>query len=166
MPRDLTALLARKRGILLDLSFGGVPQANSVVLSPTGDIRRDPTRLPFPLPTGCVHTAVVTHVLEYVPPESIWAWFDDLHRILRPRGIVYLSGPHGTDESGWLSDPSHRTRMTEQAFAWLDPRLEYYALHATVGRRPPKPWHTVALSRVPGLHGTVSYNATLQAVAP
>jgi hypothetical protein len=29
----------------------------------------------------------------------------------------------------------------------------------------PKPWHPLAIARVPGTHGTISYNVTLQAQA-
>lgn len=162
----LQRLLKAKRGIFLDLSFGGTPQVNSVTLSPLGDIPRRPTSLPFPLPVGCVHTAVVTHVLEYLDPSEWFRWWDELHRIVRPGGLVYLSGPYGGDESqGWLSDPTHRIRVVEQTFAWLDPRMPFYALHGALGRVQPKPWHTLQMARVPGAHGTFSYNACMQAQA-
>jgi hypothetical protein len=162
--RDLLALIKRKKGLLLDISLGGTPQPRSVTLSPIGDVKHDPRKIPFPLPDGCVNTAVVTHVLEYVDPLRFFDWFDELHRIMQPRGVVYLSGPYGGEEShGWLSDPQHRTRVLEQSFAWLDPRLPFYPDHAARGRRFPKPWHTLTSSRVPGTHGTVSYNVMLEA---
>lgn len=159
-PESVTALVASKSGILLDISLGGNPQDNSVTFQ---DLEADPLTIPFPLPDGCVHTAVVTHVLEYLEPSQWWAWWDELHRVMRPTGgIVYVSGPYGGDEShGWLSDPSHRTRVIEQSFAWLDPRTPFYELHKTVGRKDPKPWHPLTLARVPGTHGTVSYNCCL-----
>lgn len=160
----VTKLLKKKSGILLDLSFGGTPQPNSVTLSPIGDLKRSPTVLPFPLPDQCVHTAVATHVLEYVEPQDFFAWWNELHRVMRPDGICYVSGPYGGDESqGWLSDPTHRIRVTESSFAWLDPRTPLYALHKTVGRVQPKPWWPMTVARVPGTQGTVSYNVCLQA---
>jgi hypothetical protein len=159
-------LLRRKKGILLDLSFGGTPQPRSLTLGPSGDIRQAPTRLPFPLPAACVHTAVVTHVLEYLPPEHWFAWWDELWRVMQGKGLAYCSGPYGGDQSeGWLSDPTHRTRVVEQSFAWLDPRVPFYKMHAQAGRQQPRPWHTVSVSRVPGPHGTVSYNVALQKAA-
>lgn len=155
-------LLERKKGILLDVSLGGEPQPRSVALRPGGDIAHLPTRIPFPLPAACVHTAVVTHVLEYLAPEAFFAWWDELWRVMQPAGVVYVSGPYGGEEShGWLSDPAHRTRVMEQSFAWLDPRTPVYGMHAGVGRKPPKPWHPLTVSRVPGTHGTLSYNVTL-----
>lgn len=161
--RNVRALLKKKAGILLDISLGGTPQPNAVVMSPTGDLAHDPRKVPFPLPNGVVHTAVVTHVLEYLEPDQFFAWFNELHRVMQPNGTVYLSGPYGGDEShGWLSDPAHRTRILEQSFAWLDPRTEMYALHANLGRSTPKPWWPLTLARVPGSHGTVSYNVCLQ----
>ena len=155
-------IVRAKTGILLDISLGGTPQENTtLVLSQYADVRK----LPFPLPAGSVHTAVVTHVLEYLDPLALFAWFDDLHRIMKPRGVVYLSGPYGGDEQqGWLSDPQHRIRVIESTFAWLDPRTPLYALHDTVGRRRPKPWHPLTIARVPGEQSTVSYNVMMQAV--
>jgi len=77
---------------------------------------------------------------------------------------VHVSGPYGGDESvGWLSDPTHRTRIIETTFAWLDPRTPLYAEHLALARPIPRPWHVLAQARVPGTLGTVSYNCTLQA---
>ena len=86
-----------------------------------------------------------------------------MHRIVRPKGVVYVSGPYGGDESfGWLSDPQHQTRVIEQSFAWLDPRLEFYTLHQSLGRETPLPWWPVSLARVPGPNNTIGYNVMLQ----
>lgn len=159
--KTLKQLLAQKRGLLLDISWGGTPQPRSVTLGPNGDIKQSPIALPFKLPSNTVHTAIVTHVLEFLPPEHFFLWWDDLHRIMQNQGTVYVSGPYGGDESqGWLSDPTHKTRIVEQSFAWLDPRLPLYALHGELGRPTPKPWHTLAIARVPGTHGSISYNGT------
>lgn len=159
----LSKLLARKKGILLDISLGGVPQERSVVLSPSGDIKQHPCSLPFKLPDGCVNTAVVTHVVEFLDPALFFDWWDELWRVLQPKGICYISGPYGGDDSqGWLSDPTHRTRVLETSFAWLDPRTPMYALHESLGRTQPKPWHPLGMSRVPGTQGSISYNVTLQ----
>ena len=164
--RNVAALLKKRTGILLDISFGGTPQKNSVTLAPQGDLKHDPRVIPWPLPNKCVHTCVVTHVLEYLDPDQWFNWFDELHRVMRPEGIVYLSGPYGGDDSqGWLSDPTHRIRVVEQSFAWLDQRVPFYGLHESLGRRTPKPWHSLTLARVPGSHGTISYNVALQSVA-
>lgn len=161
--KQLATLLARKRGIMLDISLGGATQPGAVTMA---DLGHDPRELPFPLPTGCVHTAVVTHVLEYLAPEQFFAFWDEVHRILRPGGVVYVSGPYGGDESaGWLSDPTHKTRVMEQSFAWLDPRLPFYAENAACGRPTPKPWHPIQLTRVPGPNSTYGYNVMLQSVA-
>ena len=165
MKHTLKQLLARKKGILLDVSFGGITQPRSVTLNPTGDIKQSPCQIPFKLPKNCVHTAVVTHVLEYLDPTQFFLWWDELHRVMQPQGTVYVSGPYGGDESqGWLSDPTHRVRVVEQSFAWLDPQLPFYVMHKNLGRQTPKPWQTLTLARVPGAHGTVSYNVALMKV--
>lgn len=159
----IAKLIERKKGILLDISFGGKPQSRSVTLGPTGDIPYDPRCIPFPLPDACVHTAVVTHVLEYLEPSQFFDWFDELWRVVQPMGTVYVSGPYGGDDSfGWLTDPTHKTRVLEQTFAWLDPRTPLYKENEKVGRQLPKPWHPMQLARVPGPDGTISYNVALQ----
>lgn len=160
----ITKLIQRKKGLLLDISLGGTPQDRAVVMSPAGDVRHDPREYPFPLPDGCVNTAVVTHVLEYVNPQCFFEWWDDLWRVMQPNGVVYISGPYGGDDSqGWLSDPTHLTRVMESSFLWLDPRGPLYGLHASVGRPTPRPWHPLQMARVPGTHGSISYNVMLQA---
>lgn len=161
MTARVQQLVKKRSGILLDVSLGGEPQPNSVSFA---DLKRDPRKVPWPLPDRCCHTCVVTHVIDFLPPDQVFAWFNELHRVMRPGGVVYLSGPYGGDESiGWLSDPEHRTRIVEATFAWLDPRTPIYALHETLGRSTPKPWHVIAQARVPGTLGTISYNCTLQA---
>ena len=78
------SLVRKKSGILLDLSLGGTPQPNSVTCA---ELRMDPRQVEWPLPSHSVHTAVCTHVLEYVDPPRVWQWFDELHRVMRPGGI-------------------------------------------------------------------------------
>lgn len=161
----LRTTLRRQSGILLDISRGGTPQQSAVVLSAHHNV----LTVPFPLKTGSVHTCVVTHVLEFLSKEpgrtraEFFQWWDELHRVMRPHGTVYVSGPYGGDESeGWLTDPDHCIRVVEQTFAWLDPRTPLYDLHAARGRKRPKPWHPISINRVPGMNGTISYNAVLQ----
>lgn len=158
----IASLVKKKIGVLLDVSRGGTPQDGSLTFAELG---HDPRVLPWPLPAGCVHTAVVTHVLEYLPPEHFFAWFDELHRVMRRGGIVHLSGPYGGEDAvGWVSDPEHRTRVVEATFAWFDPRSPIFALHELhIGRSQPRPWNVLAAARVPGTLGTISYNVTLRA---
>jgi hypothetical protein len=165
-PIDIETLLAEKKGLLLDISFGGTPQERSVTYGPTGDIGRDPTSLPFALPDNTVNTAVVTHVLEFISPWLFFRWFDDLHRIMQPNGVVYFSGPYGGDDSqGWVSDPTHTTRVVLETFHWFDPATPFYEVHQKqMGRKTPKPWKILTAARVPAPFGTISYNVAMQAV--
>lgn len=158
-------LVESKKGILLNISFGDQPEPKRVTLGLRGDVQHHPLRLPFPLPDACAHTCEVIHVLEYLPPVDFFRWFDELWRVMRVDGLVYLRGPYGGDEShGWLSDPTHQTRVTEASFLWLDPRGPIYTLHPEVGRPIPKPWHPLLIERVPGSQGSLSYQATLRKV--
>lgn len=156
-------LVEKKKGLLLDISLGGTPQPRSVTLSPSGDIPHDPRVLPFPLPDGCVNTAVINHVLEYLEPSQFFVWWDELWRVMQPEGVCYVAGPYGGDDSqGWLTDPQHRTRVLEASFAWLDPRTPLYTVNKDVGRSTPKPWWPLAMARTPGTQGSISYNVMLQ----
>lgn len=162
----ITDKIRKKSGIWLDISFGGKPQPRAVVLGPHGDIRQNPTQIPFRLSSKTVNTAVITHVLEFIPPERWYAWWDELHRVMQPYGMAYFSGPYGGDLSqGWLSEPAHRVRVVESSFSWLDPRMPFYAVNLDRGRPLPKPWYTMAVKRVPGIPGTrtTSYNCVMQA---
>lgn len=164
-PDKLSALIAKKKGVLLDVSLGGQPQERALTLRPQADadVPHHPCDIPWPIPDGCVHTAVITHVLEYLEPACVFDWFNELWRVLQPKGVAYLSGPYGGDDSqGWLSDPQHRTRIIEPTFLWLDPRGPLYALHATVGRKTPKPFWTLQQARSPGTQGSISYNVVIQ----
>lgn len=161
---QVNKIVKSKKGLLLDISLGGTPQPRAVTMGPAGDLQHDPLSVPFPLPSACVHTAVVTHVLEYLPPDQWFAWWDELWRVMQPLGIVYCSGPYGGDDSqGWVSDPTHRTRVIEQSFAWFDPRTPMWPLHTAVGRAFPRPWYPQTLARIPGANGTISYNVATQA---
>lgn len=163
--KAVAKLLKARSGVLLDVSRGGTPQENALTFK---DLGRDPLALPWPLPDKCVHTAVVTHVLDYLPPEHFFSWMDELHRVMRTHCIVHGSGVYGGDDSaGWVSDPQHRTRVVESTFAWLDPRTPLYQLQKQErGRELPRPWHLAGFTRVPGTLGTIGYNFSLVAVEP
>lgn len=164
-PIDVNALLESKKGILLDISFGGTRQERSVTYGPYGDFDLDPAATIRELPANCVNTAIVTHVLEFIAPHVFYRWFDSLHYVMQPNGVVYFSGPYGGDESfGWISDPSHRIRIVEETFHWFDPATPFYEIHQKHLSRPaPKPWKILTSARVPGPYGTLSYNVTMQA---
>jgi hypothetical protein len=164
--KSVRSLVESKKGILLNISLGDRPIASKVTLGPRGDIPQSPLVLPFNLPDACAHTCEVIHVLEYLPPAQFFAWWDELWRVMRVDGLVYVRGPYGGDESqGWLSDPTHQTRIVEASFAWLDPRLDFYALHAELGRPTPKPWEPQFIERRPGTQGSISYQCTIKKVA-
>jgi len=149
--------------VLLDLSLGGTQQANSLWLNPRGDIPHDPRVIPFPLPDHCAHSAVIVHLLEYLDQAIYYAWWDELWRVMRPGGIVYVSGPFGGDDSiGWLAEATHKIRIVDLSFGYLDPMLPPYLEHAAAGRiPPPKPWRVLMSSRAAGSVG-LNYEAQLQ----
>lgn len=162
--RQARATVRRARGILLDVSLDGPRQEGCVLLRPDGDLRHDPLVVPWPLEDQVVLTAVVTKVLEYVEPgppaNPTWVrWMNELHRVMRPKGKVYLSGVWGGDEGRWAweADPCHRIRVTSPMLDHLDPRTDRYA------RYRPRPWHVHSVTRVPWHGGVIAYNAILEA---
>lgn len=48
----------------------------------------------FPVPDESIDFAVSTEVIEHMKPEFVPAWLDDIHRCLRPGGLVYISTPN------------------------------------------------------------------------
>lgn len=150
----------RARGVLLDISLTGPRQEGPfLLLRPGGEIDVDPRRTTtWPLESASVLTAVVSGVVEQVDRDQWFDWWNELHRVCKPKAKVYLSGPYGGEENwGFLSDPRNRIRVIESTLETLDPRSPFYAAD-----QAPNPWFCLTFTRVPAPHGQVGYNAILE----
>lgn len=78
--------------------------------------------------------AIAAHIVEHIPHHITWhgqiihrhsdyqdgwfAWFDQLHRILKPGGMAYILVPHAWSDSG-ISDPTHTRYVTPATFNYF-----------------------------------------------
>jgi len=123
---DIDALLAEHSGIRLDIGCGANKQPGFVGMDARAldgvDIVHNWNNYPWPLPDGCVLTAVASHVVEHVNPADggFLRWMDELWRVMRVGGEVAIATPHGLSQ-GFRQDPTHCNAMDEATFAYFDP---------------------------------------------
>ncbi|HEY76099.1 MAG TPA: class I SAM-dependent methyltransferase [Thermoflexia bacterium] len=92
------ALMARGlRVIGLDLSAGMLAQAAAA--GTKNLLRADMRRLP--LPTGSIDGCFVCASLLHLPRAEVPATLTELHRVLRPGGVIYVALKEGTGEE-WV----------------------------------------------------------------
>jgi hypothetical protein len=86
---DIDALLKEHSGIRLDVGCGANKQEGFVGMDARAldgvDIVHNWNDYPWPLPDGCVLTAVASHVVEHVNPADggFLRWMDELWRVMR-----------------------------------------------------------------------------------
>jgi SAM-dependent methyltransferase len=91
-----------------------------------GDKRVDfrvASALDLPFDDGLFDTVVCWEVLEHLPPSAEQQAFNEVARVLRPRGVFYLSTPYAdlrsrvTDPAWWLIKHRHYAREQLQTFS-------------------------------------------------
>jgi SAM-dependent methyltransferase len=126
---------------------------------PGVDLVCDLTRFPWPVASESFDEAFCHHVIEHLPREEdvagrdlLFAFFDEVYRILRPGGLLRFDVPHAHGELAF-ADPTHRRFFVERAFTFLwDPsrdrgyeRKIWKLVSLTVSRRwhlgPINDWH-------------------------
>lgn len=76
---------------------------------PGVDVVHDLTSLPLPFEDERFVEVVCQDVLEHMP--SYVALLSEIHRIMRPGGLLVVRSPHFTSRAVWL-DPTHRTTFS------------------------------------------------------
>jgi SAM-dependent methyltransferase len=75
---------------------------------PGVDVVHDIAELPLPFPDGRFDEIVCKDILEHVEYADV---LRELHRILRPGGLLHVEAPHFTSRAVYL-DPTHRTAFS------------------------------------------------------
>ncbi len=136
---DTTELLAERQGIILDIGCGANKQPGAVGMDyqalPGVDIVHSWNDYPWPLPDGCVLSAIASHVVEHVNPVdgNFLRWMDEVWRVLQVGGQLAIVTPHGRS-SGYLQDPTHCNPCNETTWLYFTPG------HPLYGFYHPKPW--------------------------
>jgi SAM-dependent methyltransferase len=77
----------------------------------------------LPFPDESFDTVVCWEVLEHIPPDSEPTAFREIHRVLRPGGVLYLSTPYASgiarllDPAWWLIGHRHYRKRALAEFA-------------------------------------------------
>ena len=86
--------------------------ARRSVVSPLATFRQA-SALALPFPPGSLDTVVCWDVIEHLPKGSEPLFFEEIRRVLRPSGTLYLSTPHHgfratfSDPAWWLIGHRH-----------------------------------------------------------
>jgi len=83
--------------------------------SPAVDVVHDLTVFPWPFSGDSVDEVRAWHVLEHMPGYSFPAAVDEIHRILRPGGVLYVKVPYKED---WAGNPYHVRGFNRRTFNW------------------------------------------------
>jgi hypothetical protein len=143
---NIDELLRERGGIMLDIGCGANKQTNFVGMDVRPldgvDIVHDFNVHPWPLPDGCVISAIASHVVEHVPPVSIGPdgtrfpfieFMDEVWRVLKVGGDFAIVVPHGRS-SGYLQDPTHVNACNENTWFYFVPSHPLWSIYQ------PRPW--------------------------
>jgi len=141
---------AKKRGILLDIACGGNKHKNFIGIDKRRlkgvDIVHDLEKFPWPIGKEEVIQALASHIIEHIKPWKFLDFMDEIWRIMKPGGQLFISMPYGVS-GGFQQDPTHCNACNEATWTYFDPRYPLYNIYK------PKPWNIDTLNWVP--HGNM-----------
>lgn len=136
-PEDI---VSKKTGILLDVGCRNRKEENFIGIDsrpyPDVDIVHDLEKFPYPIDDDSCLTIKAAHVIEHIAPNNVFAFMDELWRMLHPDGKLAISAPYAGSAMYWM-DPSHRIGITERTWQYFDPGYPLYEYHK------PKPWKII-----------------------
>lgn len=77
------------------------------------DIVHDLNELPLPFEDNYFDEIILSHIIEHL--DNVYIFFEELHRILKPNGLVNIVVPHYTDWTYWR-DPGHHLHFSTYSF--------------------------------------------------
>lgn len=111
---------------ILDLGCGKnkLPGAIGVDRNPASDadLLCDLDRPPYPFRDSSFDEIRAVHVVEHV--EDVVKFMEEMHRLLRPGGQLYLVTPHYSDFSSFC-DPTHRWHLNSFSFSYFTGRQDF-----------------------------------------
>lgn len=107
----------------LVIGCGTRPKVGAVNLDmcalPGVDVVHDLEEVPYPFADASFRYIEAEDVLEHV--GNLIAIMDELHRILRPAGMLWIRGPHALYPLQAWRDPTHRRLFVPGSFDGWDP---------------------------------------------
>lgn len=110
----------------LVIGCGNRPKEGSINLDavkmPGVDVVWDLEKLPLPFPDESFVYIEAEDVLEHI--HNMLPLMDELHRILKPNGKLWIRGPHGCYPEQLWKDPTHLRAFVPGSFDNWDPETQ------------------------------------------
>ncbi len=111
--------------VILNLGCGNSKKSDEIgvdiVDGPCVDIVTDLNDYPMPFEDNSVDIVRSTHCFEHL--ENIVALMEDIHRILKPQGILEFTVPH-VSNIGFFKDPTHKRPFTFETMDYFVREIE------------------------------------------
>lgn len=97
-----------------------VPHSVAVDFNPrsVADVIHDLNETPYPFEDNSFDVIIAEHVLEHL--ADLMKVIEELHRITRPGGILYVEVPHFSS-CNFFTDPTHRHAFSSTSFDYFVP---------------------------------------------
>ena len=77
------------------------------------DVVHDLNMLPLPFTNNYFDEIILSHIIEHM--DNVYPFFEEIHRVLKPNGVVDIVVPHYTDWTYWR-DPGHKLHFNSYSF--------------------------------------------------
>lgn len=77
------------------------------------DFVHDLNDLPLPFEDNYFDEIILSHIIEHL--DNVYTFLEEIHRILKPNGVVKITVPHYTDWTYWR-DPGHKLHFNSYSF--------------------------------------------------
>ena len=137
-------LFKKASGIKLDVGCGLFKQKGCIGMDMVKhshvDIVHDIQEFPWPVPDNICSQIIMSHIWEHIEPKYRFEVMDELWRIMRHDGQLFLAAPYA---NSFLSHahPAHYMCPNEATFQFFDP--EYELWHACSYKKP-LPWKIIS----------------------
>ena len=135
--------LHKKAQLWLDVGGGGNPQEGCMVMDKRKldgvDVIHDWHEIPWPFADETFTRILLIHVVEHFFPWKTFDIFNELWRIMKPKGVVMIVTPYA-GSVGFHQDPTHIHGWVEQTPLYFTPVHDLYKVYE------PKPWKIEANS--------------------
>jgi SAM-dependent methyltransferase len=84
------------------------------------DIVHDVESVPYPLSDGCCNMILMSHLIEHICPKRMIHVMNELWRIMKVGGHLYISTPYAGSRGCW-QDPTHCGHWNETTPLYFDP---------------------------------------------
>ena len=152
-PNKYAKLFDKAAGVKLDVGCGIFKQRGclgmDLVRHPNVDIVHDIQKFPWPVPNDACTFILLSHVYEHIEPKYRFELLDELWRICRHDGQLFIACPYA---GSFLeaAHPAHYMCPNEATFQFFD--SDYHLWHACSYKKP-LPWKIV--KNDPALGGTI-----------